>query len=115
MPQRTKKFLLQFALNSIAQIENYIEGLSFAAWTHEALSYDATIMRLKFLGFSLRDLSKCYKTEEPKKYCARKAHKYIALTEDYRKYDQPKIWNTVTLELPKLKRKLLALSAQRVS
>jgi uncharacterized protein with HEPN domain len=62
MPKRTKKFFLQFALDSIAIAEDYVEGLTFNEWTREALRYDATIMRLRFLSFSLRDLSKQYRT-----------------------------------------------------
>jgi uncharacterized protein with HEPN domain len=106
MPKRSKKFLLQFALESIRPIEEYIEGLSFSNWTREAMRYDATILRLEFLGFALRDLSKRYRTEDTKKYLARKAQRYNALTEDYRKIDQRKIWKTVTIELPRLKIKL---------
>ena len=110
MPKRTKKFLLQFALESIGQIEGYVEGLSFDAFIRQPLPHDATILRLQFLGFALRDLSKKFRAEDTKRYLARKAQRYNALAEDYRKYDYRKIWETVTLELPRLKRKLVTLS-----
>jgi len=58
MPRRTRKFLLRFALDSIMQIESYIEGLSFDGFVHTPLPRDATILRLQFLGFALRDLSR---------------------------------------------------------
>lgn len=102
----SKQFLYQFALESIARIESYIDGLSFDAFTHEELPRDATILRLQFLGFCLRDLSKKTRTEDTKRYLARKARTYDKLTEDYRKYDYQKIWNAATIDLPKLKNKL---------
>jgi len=109
MQKHSKRFLLQFALESITQIENYIEGLSFGTFTREALPHDATILRLQFLGFALRDLSKRFRTEDTKRYLARKAQRYNTLTEDYRAVDYQEIWETATLELPRLKRKLQSL------
>ncbi len=106
MQRRTRKFLFEFALDAIAWIENYIEGLSFDDFIRTPMPRDATILRLQFLGYSLRDLSKKFPTGEMKNYLARKAQKYNALTEDYRTVDYQKLWATVTLELPRLKRKL---------
>lgn len=106
MRRRTKKFLYEFALDAITQIEEYTKGLSFDAFVREPMPHDATILRLQFLGFALRDLSKKPGTEEVKRFLARKAQKYNALTEDHRKVDYQKNWKTVILELPKLKQKL---------
>ena len=111
MQKHSKRFLLQFALESIAQIENYIEGLTFGTFTREPLSHDATILRLQFLGFALRDLSKKSKTGATEQYLARKAKRYNALTEDYRIVDQLKIWKAVTVELPRLKIRLQSLTS----
>ncbi len=108
--KRTKKFLLQFALESIEHIESFIEGLSFTAFTRKPMTRDATILRLEFLGFALRDISKRTAVEDTKLYLARKARRYDTLTKDYRKVDDRKIWETVTLELPRLKKKLQTLS-----
>lgn len=106
MQKRSKKFLIQFGLESIAQINGYVEGLSFSDFIREPLPHDATILRLQFLGFALRDLSKKFKTGNTKQYLARKSKSYNTLTEDYRIVDDRKIWETVTLELPRLKTKL---------
>ncbi len=106
MQKHSKKFLLQFALESITRIETYIEELSFDAFTREPLPHDATILRLQFLGFALRDLSKRFRTGDTKRYFVRKAQRYNTLTEDYRMVDNQKIWETVTIEFPRLKRKL---------
>ena len=109
MQKRTKRFLLQFALDSIEQIESFIEGLSFSDFVRKPLPHDATILRLQFLGFALRDLSNKFKAEDTKEYLARKAERYNALTEDYRKVDDRRIWETITLDLSPLKQKLQSL------
>ncbi len=106
MQKRTKKFLYEFALDAIARIEKHIEGRSFNAFVREPMPHDATVLRLQFLGFALRDLSKKSGTEETKRFLALKSQKYNALAEDYHTVNYRKIWKTVTLELPILKRKL---------
>ncbi len=113
MKKLTKKFLVQFALESIGHIESFIEGLSFSTFLRKPMARDATIQRLEFLGFALRDLSKRIRAEDPKRYLARKARRYDSLTKDYRKVDDKKIWETVTLGLPRLKKKLQTLSQMK--
>jgi uncharacterized protein with HEPN domain len=109
----TKKFLLHFALESIENIESFIEGLSFSTFVQKSMHRDATIQRLQFLGFGLRDLSKRIRTPDTKAYLARKARRYDNLTKDYRKIDDKKIWDTVMLDLPRLKKKLESLAGPK--
>ena len=106
----TKKFLLPFTLECIEQIQSVVSDLSFASWIRKPLYHDAVIQRLQFLGFGLRDLSKRIRARDMKRYLANKARRYDNLTKDYRKIDDRKIWDAVTLDLPRVKRKLPSLS-----
>ncbi len=106
MKNHDKKFLLAFAIVTIERIEGHVEGISYSAFRRSHIRQDAVLLRLEILGYALRDLLKKSKVMRAKKSLTLAMRICEQVTRDYRVVDTTKIWKTVTLVLPVLKREL---------
>jgi uncharacterized protein with HEPN domain len=112
MTQRDDTVYLREILDCIAQIEEYIRGVSYETFCAERMRQDAVVKQLENIGEAARKLSRNFR----KKYFQipwlqiinmrhRTAHEYSSI-------DWRVVWDTVTTDLAPLKEALLKILNQ---
>ena len=106
------KALLRFALEAIQRIESYIQGLSYDKFSLDRMRQDAVIFRLEILGRILTELLRELENEGSVQAIARYEHLCREIGQDYRSVNLQSVWDTVTMELARLREQLLALQLE---
>jgi uncharacterized protein with HEPN domain len=106
---KNNKVYLQHIRDSIAHIENFIQGIDEKAFCRNALVYSAVIRQLEIIGEAVKNLSADF----------RKSHKHIPwkdvaglrdkLIHGYFGVDNLLVWKICKKEIPELKRFVLEI------
>ena len=103
MSKRLPKLYLEDILDSIANIEDYTEGLSFESFSGDKKTIDAVVRNLEIIGEAARNIGENFAEShsglpwsEMISMRNKVIHKYIAV-------DVEILWKTIKEDLPKLK------------
>ncbi len=97
------KTYLQDILSAINKIQSYIEESSFTAFSGNYMMQDAIIRNLEIIGEASRRLSTEFEQNHPEYPYAETVGMRNILIHEYDKIDLRRTWDTVTIDLPKLK------------
>ena len=113
MPRREDDLYLLDIKSSIQKIENFIKGLTFRDFQKNIMATDAVIRNLEVIGEAARhislDLQKKYK-EIPWKMIVEMRNK---MTHEYFGIDLVILWNTITKDIPLLKKQIKIILAAK--
>jgi len=106
MSNRPIDLLLSDILESIDRISQYIEGLSFDAFSDDQKSIDAVVRNLEIIGEAANRLPDEFKEKHPQV----EWHKVVGLRNriihDYFGVDLKIIWQIIHIDLPALRQTL---------
>ena len=100
---RRDKTYLQDILNAIDKIESYINQSDFSGFKSNYMMQDAIIRNLEIIGEASRKLSTDFAQSYPEYPYAETIGMRNILIHEYDKVDLKRTWDTVTIDLPKLK------------
>lgn len=107
-----EKTSLRFALEAIDRIERYVHGCSYTEFSLDRMRQDAVIFRLEILGRILTELLRELESENSVQAIASYEHLCREIGKDYRSVNLQSVWDTVTMELARLRGQLLALKLE---
>ena len=103
---RRDKTYLQDILNAIDKIESYINQSDFSGFKSNYMMQDAIIRNLEIIGEASRRLSIEFEQNYPEYPYAETVGMRNILIHEYDKIDLQRTWDTVTVDLPKLKEQI---------
>lgn len=104
--KKDNKVFVQHILNSINQIEEYTEGISESLFLRETKVQDAVLRRLEIIGEAAGNLSDDFKKENNKIAWNKAVAVRNILIHQYFEVDMKIIWDTINIDIPKLKQEL---------
>jgi uncharacterized protein with HEPN domain len=97
---------LRHMLDAIAQIQEYVQAKSSAAFKHDRLLQDGVIRQLSILGEAARHVSSALQQSYPTVPWADVVGMRNILIHDYVEIDVAEVWKTVHDDLPLLREQL---------
>jgi uncharacterized protein with HEPN domain len=104
--KRDESVYLRHILDAIHRIEQYVQGISYEAFTQQVLIQDGVIRQLEIIGEAVKRLSPALRkrySDVPWKDIAGMRDKLI---HDYFGVDLEGVWGTVEEDIPLLKAKV---------
>lgn len=102
--KKDPKIFLRHILDSIIEIEKYTEGMSKDEFTRATQVQDAVIRRLEIIGESAKNIPGGTKEKYDFIPWKKVTGSRDVLIHDYFTVDLESVWDTVTNDIPKLKR-----------
>ncbi len=109
MARATVRDRLEHMLDAIAAIERYIDGMSHDDFLADRMRLDAVERNIERLSEASRHVPDALKARHPRIPWQQVADVGNALRHGYAAIDAGEIWNTVTEDLPALKKALEAM------
>ncbi|GAB2633261.1 HepT-like ribonuclease domain-containing protein [Belliella aquatica] len=103
-PQR-----LLHILDAISEIESYIDGIEFSTFSKKSIIRFATIKQLEIIGEAANHLSKELQINTPDISWREIISLRNVLVHEYFGVDEILIWQIITVDIPQLKEKLIAI------
>ncbi len=97
------KTYLQDIIKTIEKINLYVKDNDFAFFQNNYMMQDAIIRNLEVIGEASRRLSTAFEQNHPEYPYAETVGMRNILIHEYDKIDLKRTWDTVTIDLPKLK------------
>ena len=110
MPPREWRLRVDDILEAIAKIEQYVNGLSFEQFQADPKTVDAVVRNLEVIGEAVRHLSSDLEDLPAGVPWTDIAGMRNILIHEYFGVDLKIIWQTVTDDLPELRRQLQRIS-----
>ena len=112
MTQKDDTVYLREILDCIAQIESYIQGISYETFHNERMRRDAVILQIANIGESARKLSNDFRKkhfEVPWLQIINMRHR---IAHEYGSLDLQAVWDTATMDVAPLKEAILEILNQ---
>ena len=106
---RSTRILLEDILESIGQIEEYVEGISREHFYEDVQRQDAVLRRLGVIGQAVKGLPAEFRDSHPDVPWREIAGARDVVIHEYFRVDLDLTWDMVTQDLPDLKAKLKAI------
>lgn len=103
------KIFLQHILESIKNINEFVEGLSDADFLKDLKTQDAVIRKIEIIGEATKNLPIDFKEKHDDVRWKEIAGMRDVLTHDYFGVDLQAVWNVIINDLPDLKKKIQAI------
>lgn len=103
------QILLKFILESIDNLQNYVDGLDEQKYVSNAEKQDAAERRLQVIGQAIVQLPQEFKDQHPNIEWAKIAGLRNRLVHDYLEIDHGLIWNIISRSVPEFKRSIQQL------
>ncbi len=100
---------LKHILDSILQIETFIEGFTFESFSSDRRTIGAVIRELAVIGEAANNVSKSFQKENSQIPWSKIISMRNFLIHEYFGLDYPTIWKTCQNSLPKLKEQIKKL------
>lgn len=104
--KKEPKFFLGHILESINDIEKYLEGVSEVQFSRYNQIQDAVVRRLEIIGEATKNLPESFTVRYPEVRWQEIAGMRDKLTHHYFGINMGIVWDTVKKDLPKLKKQV---------
>lgn len=102
MKKRDDTVYLNDMLDAIRQIEQYMRGLEFQAFSEDKMRQDAVVRRFQVIGEAARNISPEFQQAHPNVPWSEIIGMRHKVIHDYFEIDLETIWDTVYSDLPSL-------------
>ena len=103
------QILLKFILESIDNLQNYVDGLDDEDYLANVEKQDAAERRLQVIGQAIVQLPQEFKDQHPNIEWAKIAGLRNRLVHDYLEIDHGLIWNIINRSVPEFKQSIQRL------
>ena len=106
MSNRTPKLFITDIKEAISKIELYIKDLTFTEFKKDSKTLDAVVRNLEILGEAAKNLPMEFKCKNPSVNWRGATTMRDRLIHGYFGIDMEIVWETITTDLPELKREV---------
>lgn len=109
MSKRLPKLYLEDILNSISNIEEYTQGLSFEDFSNDNKTIDAVVRNLEIIGEAARNIGHSFAEEHSELPWSEMISMRNKVIHEYIAVDLEILWKTINDDLPKLNEQIKQL------
>lgn len=106
MSKREIKILLEDMIEAIRKINQYTKGMTYDIFINDPKTVDAVVRNLEIIGEAANRVSKSFQQEHPQVEWRQIIGLRNRIIHDYFGIDYEIVWQVVTVDLRKLKKKL---------
>ncbi len=106
MSKRAYTLFLQDILASILKIDEFIEGLNFNEFSTDEKTREAVVRKLEIIGEAARNLPNEFRDKYPQIPWEKMISMRNKMLHEYFGVDEEILWQTITEDLPLLKKQL---------
>ena len=110
MSKRGDKIYIDDVLDSIQQIEEYIQGIDINIFTKDRKTIDAVVRNISVIGEAVNNISKEIKSEYPQIPWREIADMRNKTIHEYFGIDLDILWETIKKDLPNFKKQMIEIA-----
>ncbi|MBI3741735.1 MAG: DUF86 domain-containing protein [Chloroflexi bacterium] len=103
---------LKEILDSIAQVQEYLQGVTYETFLQERMRQDAVIMQIEIIGESARKLSQDFRKKHFQVPWLQIINMRHRVAHEYSSMDKRVVWDTATTDLEPLKEAVLRILSE---